>query len=178
MNLERLLTSLEHVKHAPTELWNPEHCGDVPIHINEKGEWLYQNSVIKRPALVRLFASVLVFEDGAYYLVTPAEKAKITVADVPFLITQWQCLDETDGPVIQVTTNLGDQIPISAAHPLEVRNKIPYVHVGRDLYAKVHRNVYYQWAETLSEPVLTQSNDGQLKLHSGGEAFVLGNLSE
>jgi len=178
MQLENLLKSLDQVKHAPTELWNPEHCGEVPIHINEKGEWLYQNSVIKRPALVRLFASVLVFEDGEYYLVTPVEKAQITVADVPFLVTQWQLLEDTEVPVLQVTTNLGDQIPISAAHPLQLRNKIPYVHVGRDLYAKVHRNVYYQWAETLSEPVLTLSDNGQLALNSAGETFVLGDLSE
>lgn len=53
--------------------------------INEKGEWFYQGSVIARPRLVRLFASVLKRIDEAYYLVTPSEACQIDVADAPFI---------------------------------------------------------------------------------------------
>ena len=42
---------------------------------------------IKRPAMVRLFSTILRLDsDGEYYLVTPVEKVRIQVEDTPFLI--------------------------------------------------------------------------------------------
>ena len=54
------------------------------MEIRADGTWLYQGTPIGRPAMVRLFASVLKREDGRFFLVTPAEKVGIRVADAPF----------------------------------------------------------------------------------------------
>ena len=43
---------------------------------------------IGRPALVKLFASILKREDGKYFLVTPVEKVGIVVEDAPFLAVE------------------------------------------------------------------------------------------
>ena len=147
MNLEHLLKSIEQGQHAPTEKWNPPYCGELPIRIDTNGQWLYQESPIKRLALVKLFASVLVHEDNNYFLVTPAEKVKISVDDVPFMVTTWAVHTHADKPVIQVTTNIDQQFGLSKQHPLVIKEGTLYVDCGRNLWAKVHRNVLYQWAE-------------------------------
>ncbi|MGB2330877.1 MAG: DUF1285 domain-containing protein, partial [Pseudomonadales bacterium] len=69
----------------PIDRWNPERRYPIDMIINEKGEWFYQGSVIARPRLVRLFASVLKRIDEAYCLVTPSEACQIDVADAPFI---------------------------------------------------------------------------------------------
>lgn len=147
MDLQQLLRSIEQGQHAPTELWNPPYCGELPIRIDANGQWYYQDSLIKRQALVKLFASVLVRENSDYFLITPAEKVKITVDDAPFVVTTWSQLGDAEQPIIQVTTNIEQQFGLSKEHPLFVRDEKLYVDCGRDLLAKVHRNVVYQWAE-------------------------------
>lgn len=32
--------------------WQPQHCGELPIQINEQGEWFYAGSKINRLAMV------------------------------------------------------------------------------------------------------------------------------
>src|SRR5271169_3427432 len=64
----------------------PIDCGDLDMRIARDGTWFYHGSPIGRIALVKLFASVLRRElDGCYWLVTPAERGRIEVEDVPFL---------------------------------------------------------------------------------------------
>ena len=61
-----------------------------PIKIKSNGEWLYQNTLIKKKTLIKLFSSVLVADEkGNFYLETPAEKGKIEVEDSPFVITSF-----------------------------------------------------------------------------------------
>ena len=60
--------------------------GDLEMRIARDGTWFYRGSPIGRLPLVKLFASVLRREaDGRYWLVTPAERGRIEVDDVPFL---------------------------------------------------------------------------------------------
>ena len=61
-----------------------------PIKIKSNGEWFYQNELIQKKALIKLFSSVLVADSkGNFYLETPAEKGKIEVVDAPFIITDF-----------------------------------------------------------------------------------------
>src|SRR5580765_1802698 len=69
----------------PVHLWNPPFCGDLDMRIAADGTWFYLKTPIGRPALVKLFASVLWREDEKYFLKTPVEKVGITVDDAPFL---------------------------------------------------------------------------------------------
>ena len=70
----------------PVEKWNPPFCGDIDMHILRNGKWTYMGSEIKRPAMIKLFSNIIrLDEDGHYYLVTPVEKVRIKVDDVPFV---------------------------------------------------------------------------------------------
>ena len=72
----------------PVHLWNPPFCGDLDMRIGIDGTWYYLKTPIGRPALVKLFASVLKREADKYFLVTPVEKCGIIVDDAPFLAVE------------------------------------------------------------------------------------------
>ncbi|WP_310794543.1 DUF1285 domain-containing protein, partial [Salmonella enterica] len=55
----------------PVHLWNPPFCGDLDIRIAADGTWFYLGTPIGRPALVRLFSTILKREGDRYFLVTP-----------------------------------------------------------------------------------------------------------
>lgn len=52
----------------PFEQWQPAHCGQLPLLIDEQGKWFYAGSEITRQSMVKLFASVLCNEDGQFLL--------------------------------------------------------------------------------------------------------------
>src|ERR1700755_2241208 len=43
----------------PVHLWNPPFCGDLDMRIAGDGTWFYMGTPIGRPALVRLFSTIL-----------------------------------------------------------------------------------------------------------------------
>src|SRR5205809_1622361 len=90
----------------PVHLWNPPFCGDLDIRIATDGTWYYLKTPIGRPALVRLFASVLKREGDKYFLVTPVEKVGITVDDAPFLAVEMRVEGEEAGRVLHLRTNV------------------------------------------------------------------------
>jgi len=138
-------------KIPPVELWDPPYCGEMDLQIKANGDWFYAGTIFKRPALVKLLSSVLKKEDDDYFLVTPVEKIKITVEDAPFVLTQWQWQDEKQ-TTMQVSNNVGDAFTLDDEHPLTVNEMGElYVIVRRNLLAKVHRNVFYQWIDLAKE---------------------------
>lgn len=178
MSLDKISTQLSHNMQQlpPVEQWDPPYCGDIDIQIKNNGDWFHNGSVFKRLALVKLFASVLIKEEKNnvcdYFLITPAEKVKITVDDVPFVITQWQWQDEQQS-LLQVTTNLDDVFTLGKENPVTINAEGElYVLVRRNLQAKVHRNVYYQWIAMAHEIVTAQGTE--LFINSDGCQFSLG----
>jgi len=162
----------------PVEQWNPPYCGEIDLQIKSNGDWYYGGTIFKRLSLVKLFASVLIREETQnsddYFLVTPVEKVKISVEDAPFLLTQWQWLDDKKS-LMQVETNLGDVFILDSEHPLTISNYGSlYINVRRNLVAKVHRNVYYQWVDLATEIETKQSTE--LIFNSAGCQFSLGRL--
>lgn len=158
----------------PVESWDPPYCGDIGMQIKRSGQWFYQDSPIGRKKLVRLFSTILKKQDDQYYLVTPVEKVLVNVEDVPFIIIQWE--QTPDG--IQVTTQTDDVFIVSASHPVELRpdsisnSEIPYINVRRNLWARVHQNVFYQWAEIAE---MKGSGDSTYAaMTSGNYTFSLG----
>ena len=125
------------------------------IHIASDGSWYHEGGVIGRPALVKLFASVLRREDdGSFWLVTPVERGTITVADAPFIVTSMQVEGAGRDQKIIFTTNVDDILSLSADHPLVMRrpagggeDQRPYVLVREGLEALVARPVFYELAE-------------------------------
>ncbi len=161
----------------PVHLWNPPYCGEIGLRIAADGTWFYQGSPIGRLPLVKLFASVLKREEGRHYLVTPVEKIGIDVEDAPFLAVEMRRLprlgeamdlpieaanstvfgmDAIGGgqhPVLLFRTNVDDWVVCGPQHPLrfepepETGGLKPYLHVRRDLWAKVTRPLFYDLVE-------------------------------
>ena len=153
-----LLSELSRVKEGskpPIDQWNPALRYPIEMNINSRGEWFYEGSMIARPRLVRLFASVLKRIDADYYLVTPAEACQITVADAPFIGIGLECVGAADAQVLTLSTNVGDEVEISAEHPLSFRENegalIPYVSIRQGLAAKLNRSTYYELMQLLVE---------------------------
>jgi len=148
--LEGLATTLTRVKGLPpVERWNPPFCGDIDMRIATDGTWYYQKTPIGRPALVKLFASVLKKEGGNYYLVTPVEKVGIQVDDAPFLAVEMTVArDGRNCQMLAFRTNADDEVVAGPGHGLRFEHEgtgglKPYLHVHRDLWAKVTRAVFY-----------------------------------
>ena len=134
---------------APVHLWDPPFCGDLDMRIAAEGSWHYLGSPIGRPAMVRLFASVLKREGDRYFLVTPAEKVGIKVDDAPFLAVEM----ETQGAGAERTmifrTKVDDVVRCDAEHSLRFEPEAgtggikPYIHIRRDLWALVTRALFF-----------------------------------
>ncbi|MEM9999410.1 MAG: DUF1285 domain-containing protein [Pseudomonadota bacterium] len=131
---------------APVDDWNPPFCGDLDMEIRRDGTWMYLGTPIGRPALVKLFSSVLrKDEDGKTYLVTPVEKVGIRVEDAPFVIVRLDRLEIEGVSLLKLLTNVGEEILVGPDHPLrfeveaETMGVKPYVHVRGRLDALFSR---------------------------------------
>ncbi len=133
----------------PVERWNPPFCGDIDMRIAADGVWFYQKTPIGRPALVKLFASVLKKEGDKYFLVTPVEKVGLKVDDVPFLAVEMSAgRDDQGRQMLTFRTNVDDAVTAGPGHALRFEPEVtgglkPYLHVRRDLWAKVTRTIFY-----------------------------------
>ncbi|MGD9922548.1 MAG: DUF1285 domain-containing protein [Pseudorhodoplanes sp.] len=161
----------------PVHLWNPPFCGDLDIRIAADGTWFYLGTPIGRAPLVRLFASVLRREDGKYFLVTPVEKIGIVVEDVPFLAVEMRREDTSSGPRLHFRTNVDDWVECDAAHALRFEPEAgtgglrPYLHVRRDLWARVTRALLYDLVELGEERDL--AGERMFGVASGGSFFSM-----
>jgi hypothetical protein len=127
--------------------------GDLDMRIARDGTWFYRRSPIARLPLVKLFASVLRREpDGRYWLVTPAERCRIEVEDVPFLAVALAVEGEGREQQLIFRTNLDDIVTAGPDHPLRVETAAsgapaPYILVRDNLEAKIGRPVFYDLVE-------------------------------
>ena len=137
----------------PVERWNPPFCGDLDMRIATDGTWFYLKTPIGRPALVKLFASVLKREGDSYFLVTPVEKCGIKVDDAPFLAVELNVENGAEGRVLHFRTNVDDWVSCGPQHALRFEAEAgtgglkPYLHVRRDLWAKVTRALFFDLVE-------------------------------
>ncbi len=174
-SLEAIARSARTPGPAPVELWNPPYCGDIGLAIGRDGRWSYQGSPIARPALVALFASVLRKDaDGRTYLVTPAEKIDVTVADAPFLAVEMRVSGAGRNQQIALRTNLDEWVAVDAGHPLRFDPQPdgglkPYVVVRGRLEALLVRAVYLELV-ALAEGT---TEGGTLGVWSGGTWWPL-----
>ncbi|SHF52008.1 hypothetical protein SAMN05444339_107105 [Loktanella atrilutea] len=157
----------------PVHLWNPPHCGDIDMRIARDGTWFYQGTPIGRPALVKLFSTILRRDDDDYVLVTPVEKVGITVEDAPFVAVDFQ---RTGGDLV-FETNVGDRVTADAAHPIRVTRDAetgepsPYVLVRDRLEALIDRKSFYRLVE-MGENAPIDGIDW-FGLRSAGEFFPI-----
>jgi len=166
----------------PVHLWNPPFCGDLDMRIASDGTWFYMGTPIGRPALVRLFSTILKREGDKHFLVTPVEKVGIRVDDAPFLAVEMQKLSDKDGALLlRFRTNVDDWVDCNAAHRLRFEaasdgGLTPYLHVRADLWAKVTRALYYDLVDMGEERMV----DGRemFGVESAGEFFAMADAEQ
>lgn len=180
--LEAITASLprENGGSPPVERWNPPFCGDIDMKIAADGTWFYQKTPIGRPALVKLFASILKREDERYFLVTPVEKVGITVEDAPFLAVELS-VDHAPRQVLCFRTNVDDAVEAGPGHILRFEPEPdtgglkPYVHVRCNLWAKVTRALFYDLVELGEERDI--GGKAMFGVASNGEFFPMAEAS-
>jgi hypothetical protein len=128
----------------PVERWNPAYCGEIDMRIAADGTWHYMGTPINRPALVRLFSTILRKDPERYVLVTPVERVGIVVEDVPFLAVEMAVDGEGENRQIAFRTNVDDLVQAGSEHPLRFERDPdggvkPYVLVRGELWARVTR---------------------------------------
>lgn len=152
----------------PVEQWNPPFCGNIDMRIARDGTWFYCGTPIGRPALVRLFSTILRKDWDGYVLVTPAEKVGIKVEDAPFLAVEMTAAHRGSDQVLRFLTNVEDWVEAGAGHPIRFEkgaaNGIkPYVRVRGDLWALVTRALVLDLVEL-----------GEIGEHDGARCFGVG----
>jgi hypothetical protein len=158
----------------------PPLCGDIDIRIGRDGTWFYHGSPIGRKPLVKLFAAVIDRDEtGGYWLVTPAERARIAVADAPFVAVEMTVLGEGREQRLRFRSNLDDEVEAGPEHPIRVAidhagEPSPYVLLRPGIEALIARSVYYQLADLAVEDADTH----MYGVWSGRRFFFLGKGGE
>ena len=155
----------------------PVLCGDLDMRIAADGRWFYRGSPIGRPALVKLFASVLRREsDGQYWLVTPAERGRVVVDDVPFTAVEVTAHGVGRDQCLVFRSNLDEEATAGDDHPIRVEtdplsgSPRPYILIRDGLEARILRSVFYHLAD------LGEAEGDRFGVWSSGRFFPLGTL--
>src|SRR6266700_1050657 len=154
----------------------------LDMRIARDGTWFYRGSPITRMPLVKLFASVLRREpDGLYWLVTPAERGRVTVEDAPFIAVAVDRQGEGQAQLLIFRTNLDEIVTAGPDHALRVETAAdgapaPYILVRPGLEARLARPVFYELVELGREEAI--AGEAQFGVWSGGSFFQLGELDE
>jgi uncharacterized protein len=133
----------------PVDKWHPEFCGDIDIVIKRDGSWIHEGTPIGRARLVRLFSTVLRRDGEDYFLVTPVEKMRITVEDVPFIAVLMRVEGEGETQRLIFQSNVGDEAVAGPEHKLVFRQNgasgegAPYIDMRAGLEARIARAVFY-----------------------------------
>ncbi|MBX3562846.1 MAG: DUF1285 domain-containing protein [Sphingomonas sp.] len=168
LGLAEIARLAEERKLPPVEKWNPQHCGHSQMRIARDGTWHHEGSPIGRPAMVRLFSTILRREpDGRHVLVTPVEKLDIDVEDAPFVAVELKSEGKGESRRLAFRLNTGDPVVAGPEHPLRLGAR-PYLAVRGGMEALIARPVYYELAELALAEGAQPSG-----LWSGGAFFPL-----
>jgi len=174
-SLAGLAKLLAEQKLPPVDKWNPTHCGHSDMRIAADGTWFHMGTPIGRPALVKLFSTVLRREpDGRHVLVTPVEKLDIDVEDAPFVAVEMTSEGVGADRRLAFRLNTEDWVIAGPDHALRFEAAAdgtprPYLHVRRGLEALVNRPVFYE----LAEIALAEGGD-PAGVWSSGAFFAMG----
>lgn len=152
ISLAELQELIDQRRLPPVDRWNPERCGDSGMRIARDGTWYHEGAPIRRPAMVRLFSTVLRREpDGRHVLVTPAEKLDIEVEATAFRAIAMRIDGEGRDQCIAFALDSGDAVILGPDHPLRLVETVsgpsPRLLVRHGLEAELTRPVYYELAE-------------------------------
>ncbi|HLG87515.1 MAG TPA: DUF1285 domain-containing protein [Alphaproteobacteria bacterium] len=152
------------------------------IRIARDGTWFHEGSPINRIELVKLFASVLRRDEGGdYWLITPAERGRITVEDAPFVAVAVRVEGCGEDQKLVFRTNLDREITAGSDHPIRVETDIlsgepsPYIFLEERIEARISRAVFYELVERAVERPTAQG--AEIGIWSDRTFFALGTIS-
>lgn len=173
----------------PVENWNPDFCGDIDMRIAADGTWFYMGTPIGRPALVKLFASILRKDPERFVLVTPVERVGISVEDAPFIAVEMAVGGDGagagagDGQTLSFRTNVDDVVTVGPEHPLRFERDAegglkPYVRVRGELWALVKRALMYDLVALGEERPAADGGEAEFGVRSNGAFFPMARVGE
>ena len=136
----------------PVDQWQPARSGDSLMRIAPDGRWFHDGGEVRRPAMVRAFASLLVRDgDGQHWLVTPQEKLSIEVEDAAFIAIDVK----RDGQALAFRLNTDDLVIAGPDHPIRAAGDPDtpalYLGVRHGTEARLNRSTYGQLIEIALE---------------------------
>lgn len=139
-------------KLPPVAEWTPETQGDSEMRIAADGRWFHQDGEIRRPAMVRAFASLLTRDEaGQHWLVTPIQKLSIEVEDAAFIAIDVK----QEGDALAFRLNTDDLVIAGPDHPItaegDAETPALYVAVRNGTRARLNRSTYAQLVEIALE---------------------------
>lgn len=150
-------------KLPPVEQWDPQHSGDSLMVIKADGRWFHDakfpgDGEIKRPAMIRAFAGLLLRDDGGqHWLVTPYEKQVIAVEDAAFIATDVA----RTGDALAFRLNTDEIVLAGPDHPLIARGdaELPaiYLAVRHGTEARINRSTWLQLVELAGDDLTVTS---------------------
>ncbi|MEO6092998.1 MAG: DUF1285 domain-containing protein [Novosphingobium sp.] len=153
-------------KLPPVEQWRPVAEGDSLMRIAADGRWFHDGGEVRRPAMIRAFASLLMRDERGHWLVTPTERLAIEVEDAAFIAVDLK----RAGDALAFRLNTDELVIAGADHPIRVAGDPDtpaiYLAVRHGTEARLNRSTYGQLAEIALE-------DDRLMITSGGARFSL-----
>ncbi len=174
LTLADLQKMIDERRLPPVDKWNPERCGHSGMRIARDGSWYHEGRPILRPAMIRLFSTILRREaDGRHVLVTPVEKLDIEVEGTAFHVIEMKTEGSGRDRRIAFGLDSGDAVILGPQHPLALldgqHGPVPRLLVRRGLEAELSRPIYYELAE-----IALAEGDEPPGVWSNGEFFPLG----
>ncbi|WOE74217.1 DUF1285 domain-containing protein [Alterisphingorhabdus coralli] len=175
LDLKALSQLVSDQSRPPVEKWQPEAESDSYMRIDRNGRWYHRGDEIKRPAMVRLFSTILRREeDGRFALVTPYEKQHIAVEDAPFLAVELSAQHNDGSYSLTFRLNTDELVIAGKDNPLRMEgpDNDPrfYLTVRPGLEALLSRTAHYDLVNLL----LDQSeNAPDYRLDYGGAELEL-----
>jgi uncharacterized protein len=160
----------------------PIELRDLDMRIARDGTWYYRGSPINRLPLVKLFASVLRREpDGSYWLVTPAERGRVTVEDAPFVAVAIDAQGSGRDQRLIFRSNLDEIVAAGPSHPVRVETAAdgtpaPYIMVRPGIEARLSRPVFYELVDLATPESI--GDETRFGVWSEGAFFELGDPGE
>jgi len=152
-------------KLPPVVQWEPQVSSDSLMTIKADGRWFHDGGEIKRPAMIRAFASLLRRDgEGQHWLVTPHERQSIAVEDAAFLAVDVAARDGT----LVFRLNTDEVVAAGPDHPLMARGdrETPalYLAVRHGCEARINRSTWLQLIELADEELAVSSQGARFSL--------------
>ncbi|ABZ76273.1 protein of unknown function DUF1285 [Shewanella halifaxensis HAW-EB4] len=119
-------------------------CAEQAIfEINENGEWFYRGETLP-VKFCKLFSTILNRVDGEYFLITPVEKLRVTVAKQALIIVDYQPYDEAG---FWLKTSINSEHSIKDFEPFFVDEDCISLTLERGVEARLNRACYYRFID-------------------------------